>query len=254
MGHRILYLGDTALHLQASYLAGVMNYYDVSFDYVSSDKKFSDSLLETDYGLLILSDYPSSNFNAEQIKVIIDKIKDGMGLLMIGGWESFVGAGGDYHRTLFTEALPVIMKSRDDRVNFSDPCLVIKQNSHAIIDSLPFDRELPAIGGLNSFDVKHGAVTLLSAVRFKAVKAGDTIDFKENCVYPLLVVGHYGLGRTAAFASDVAPHWVGPFVDWGNARVESRADDLETVEVGNWYAEFFMNLIKWLCVKNGEIS
>ena len=57
MKHKIIYLGDTALDRQASYLTGVMRYYDLSFDYVNSDEKFSDALLEQDYQLMILSDY-----------------------------------------------------------------------------------------------------------------------------------------------------------------------------------------------------
>ncbi|MHC5144715.1 MAG: hypothetical protein ACYSOX_03675, partial [Planctomycetota bacterium] len=105
MENRILYLGDTALNRQASYLAGVMSYYDLDFDYVSSDRKFSDSLLEKDHCIMILSDYPASNFSAKQAKILVDKIEDGMGLLMIGGWESFTGDGGDYHHTPFAEVL-----------------------------------------------------------------------------------------------------------------------------------------------------
>ncbi len=31
-----------------------------------------------------------------------------------------------------------------------------------------------------------------------------------------LVVGQHGRGRTAALATDVAPHWVGGLVDWGD--------------------------------------
>ena len=252
MKNRILYLGDTALNRQASYLAGVMSYYDLDFDYVSSDRKFSDSLLEKDQCLMILSDYPASNFSAKQAKVLVDKIEDGMGLLMIGGWESFTGDGGDYHHTPFAEVLPVVMRSRDDRVNFSSPCLVLKEQSHEIIDSLPFHQNIPVIGGLNAFDVKRGADVLLSGVEFKATKNDMSIDFKEGNSYPLLVLGDYGLGKTAAFASDVAPHWVGPFVDWGNERIKARADGSQTIEVGNWYAEFFANLLQWLYVKNYE--
>jgi len=146
----------------------------------------------------------------------------------------------------------VVMRSRDDRVNFSSPCLVLKEQSHEIIDSLPFHQNIPVIGGLNAFDVKRGADVLLSGVEFKATKNDMSIDFKEGNSYPLLVLGDYGLGKTAAFASDVAPHWVGPFVDWGNERIKARADGSQTIEVGNWYAEFFANLLQWLYVKNYE--
>ena len=252
MKHRILYLGDTALDQQAGYLAGIMSHYNLDFDYLNSDKKFSDSLLERDYQLVILSDYPASNFSAKQMKVVVEKVKDGMGLLMIGGWESFTGSGGNYHNTLFAEVLPVVVKNRDDRVNFSSPCLVIKEQSHEIIDSLPFDQNIPVIGGLNAFDVKRGAAVLLSVIEFKAMKNNAKVDFEESRQYPLLVVGDYHLGKTAAFASDVAPHWVGPFIDWGDTRIKARADGANTIEVGNWYAEFFMNLIKWMYSENSE--
>ena len=115
MKNNILYFGDTALDQQASYLAGIMSYYSLGFDYLNSDEKFSDTLLSRDYDLLILSDYPASNFNAKQIKAIVDKVKNGMGLLMFGGWESFTGDGDDYDNTLFAEALPVVMKTVDSR-------------------------------------------------------------------------------------------------------------------------------------------
>ena len=250
MKHSILYLGDTALDQQASYLAGIMSHYDLGFDYLNSDEQFSDTLLDRDYNLMILSDYPASNFSAKQIKIIVDKVKDGMGLLMIGGWESFTGDGGDYNNTLFAEVLPVIMKADDDRVNFSSPCLVIKDSSHEIIDNLPFEQNVPVIGGLNAVGVKKGIQSLLLAVEYKATKHGKKIEFKEQKKYPLLVVSEYCLGRTAAFTSDAAPHWVGPFVDWGNERIKARADGSDTIEVGNLYAQFFVNLIKWLCQKS----
>jgi len=252
MDCKILYLGDTALDRQAGYLAGVMTHYGLDFDYVGSDERFSDALFDQEYHLMILSDYPSLNFRAEQIKRVVERIKNGMGLLMIGGWESFVGIAGDYHRTLFQDVLPVVMKDTDDRVNFSDPCLVVKEKGHEMINPLPFDQQVPAIGGLNAFEAKPGSTVLLSAVQFKSRKYKKRIEFEQNATYPLLVLGNYGLGRTAAFASDVAPHWVGPLVDWGDERIKAQADGAGAIEVGNWYAAFFAGLVQWLCV--GKIS
>jgi hypothetical protein len=45
-------------------------------------------------------------------------------------------------------------------------------------------------------------------------------------------------------ATDVAPHWVGGFVDWGDQRV-AQAVANDGIEVGNWYARFFRNLLVW---------
>ena len=59
-----------------------------------------------------------------------------------------------------------------------------------------------------------------------------------------MVVGQHGKGRTAALATDVAPHWVGGLVDWGDRRV---VQDVAGgfIDVGNWYAQFFRNLLVW---------
>ena len=139
------------------------------------------------------------------------------------------------------------MKNRDDRVNFSGPCLILKERDHEIIDSLPFDANIPVIGGLNALRARKGATLLLSAVEFEAGRSDATVEFKARRRYPLLVVGGCQRGRTAAFASDSAPHWVGPFIDWGNRRIKAQAEGAEMIEVGSGYAEFFKNLIEWLC-------
>ena len=73
-------------------------------------------------------------------------------------------------------------------------------------------------------------------------------DFKFESIGdpdPLLVTGVYGQGRVCAMATDAAPHWVGGLVDWGKSRVEAQADGAEAIEVGNWYAELFANIVKW---------
>ena len=47
--------------------------------------------------------------------------------------------------------------------------------------------------------------------------------FDLQAIHPVLVIGTAGHGRAAAFASDIAPHWVGGFVDWGDSRVTAQA-------------------------------
>jgi len=73
--------------------------------------------------------------------------------------------------------------------------------------------------------------------------AGD-FQFTRGEESPLLVVGQYGRGRVAALATDVAPHWVGGFVDWGDRRITQDVGG-GFVEIGNWYAGFFRNLLVW---------
>jgi len=92
MSKSVLYLGDTALRGDGSYLAGVMSYYHINFHYLASDQPCSQSLLNNDYASIIISDYPSHNFSTSQLNSIEQLVSNGMGLLMIGGWASFTGA------------------------------------------------------------------------------------------------------------------------------------------------------------------
>jgi len=246
MSKDALYLGDTKLDQAASYLAGVLAYYDVSFDYLASDERFESSLLNNSYKAIIISDYPAANFSEAQISGIVERVKNGTGLLMIGGWESFTGLDGRYNETLLKDVLPVIMQDSDDRINYSGPCLVEKNCEHEIVAGLAFGSDVPVIGGFNEFKAKQGSTTILSSRRFKASYNDGEFKFIKQQTSPLLVAGYYGKGNVIAFASDVAPHWVGPLIDWGDERITARADGAEQIEVGNWYTLLFANMIRWV--------
>ena len=246
MSKKILYLGDTTLDTAAAYLAGVMTAYDIEFDYLASNEPFDDGMLANDYAGIIISDYPAENFTEEQLASIAGKVSEGMGLLMLGGWESFSGVGRQYTDTVLKEVLPVHMTDSDDRVNSSGPCLIEKVCEHEIVDSLPFEKNAPAIGGYNSFCEKPDATVILRSQRFNASCEDGKFGF-EAIGEPaaLLVTGSYGKGRACAFATDVAPHWIGGLIDWGDKRVHAQASGAEAIEVGNWYANLFSNMVKW---------
>ena len=246
MGKSILYLGDTTLKEAGSYLAGVMSHHNISFDYLPSDQQFGDTFLNNKYQAVIISDYPAENFSTEQINTIVEQVTAGLGLLMIGGWESFTGAKGEYTDTKLSQVLPVIMQSADDRVNCFAPCLAEKMKEHEILSSLPFEENTPSIGGFNRLKSKPDSNTILLARRFKAsyVNGNFTVTSLED-PDPLLVVSSYKQGRVSAFATDVAPHWVGGLVDWGNSRVKAQGPGANPIEVGNWYAALLANMINW---------
>jgi uncharacterized membrane protein len=246
MSKKILYLGDTSLETAAAYLAGVMVAHNIEFDYLSSSDKFGDELLGNDYGCVIISDYSGANFTGDQLEKLAEQVNNGMGLLMIGGWESFTGPGIEYTNTILAEVLPVIMQASDDRVNSSGPCLIEKICEHAILGSLPFESNAPGIGGFNRFSAKADAEVILQSRMHNASFEGGSFKFESIAEpAPLLVTGVYGCGRVCAMATDAAPHWAGGLVDWGKSRVEAQADGAEAIEVGNWYAELFSNIIKW---------
>jgi uncharacterized membrane protein len=135
------------------------------------------------------------------------------------------------------------MEQADDRRNCAQPCLIRKVAEHPILENVPWDQP-PGIGGFNAITPKADAETLLSSVQFSVRQTGDAFQFVRKMESPLLVVGQYGRGRTAALATDVAPHWVGGFVDWGGRRLSQDVGS-GFIEVGEWYARFFRNLLVW---------
>lgn len=71
------------------------------------------------YDVIILSDAPSERLGKRRMKTIKECVKEGTGLGMIGGWESFTDIEGNYKNTPIEEILPVECLSEDDRRNVS---------------------------------------------------------------------------------------------------------------------------------------
>jgi len=119
----ILYAGDDDLSGAAAYLGGVMAHYGLDFDHVPSSADMPDGALDG-RKLLILSDYPAARFAPGRLDRVVELTRGGMGLLMIGGWESFTGQSGLYGPTPLAAALCVEMSAADDRVNCDQPCVM----------------------------------------------------------------------------------------------------------------------------------
>jgi len=241
--HKICYLGDDTLQGAAAYLAGIMSHFDLPYDYVASAQSPDEGFASRQYALYVISDYPAARFRKGQMSYISECVHGGSGLLMLGGWESFFGQSGQYHQSPLAEVLPVTMRPADDRRNCAQPCLVWKVAEHPILEGLPWDQP-PGIGGFNALTPKPDTETLLHSVRFSVCRREGEFEFVRGEALPLLVVGMWGSGRTAALATDVAPHWVGGLVDWGDRRVVQEVAG-SLAEFGNWYAEFFRNLLVW---------
>jgi hypothetical protein len=241
----VLYLGDTNLQTAAAYLAGLIHARGWPFDYVPSDRWASAELFESPRSLYILSDYPGARLDAVLQQRMLEHVRQGAGLLMIGGWESYHGVGGDWDASVVAESLPVEISSRDDRVHFDQPALLHCQSEHSILAGLPWRTRPPGIGGLNRFRPRSSATVLLEAQSFSVRADSGGFQFEPCGLDTVLAVGEYGRGRTAALATDVAPHWVGGLVDWGTARVSAQAPGAEAIEVGDCYARFFQQLLAW---------
>ncbi len=247
MARSVLYCGDTTLDSAAAYLASLLTLWQIDFQYVPSSLPLPADLDVDSFDLFVFSDYPASRAASDQQQRIVDRVAAGASLLMIGGWESYHGLGGDWDGTSIGDVLPVEISATDDRLNCDAPVFVQPLvPDHPIVADLPWAERPPLIGGFNRLSAKATSSTILQALRMTARRDGESFDLQPVDRYPLLVTGECGNGKTAALATDVAPHWIGPMVDWGQSRVAARAAGTEGVEVGNLYAQFLRQLIQWL--------
>ncbi len=245
----VLYLGDTNLHNAAAYLAGLMTRWGWDFDYVASDERATPQHFEQPRSLFVLSDYPSAQLDDTLQQTLLDQVAAGAGLLMCGGWESFHGLGGNWDGSIVSQALPVEISDQEDRVNCDRPVLLRKLTEHDIVAGLPWDTRPPVIGGFNRVTAAKSATVLLEAQQFDARCVAGTFTFAPTRCDPLLIVDTFESGRAAVLATDVAPHWVGPLVDWGDGRVQAQADGANDVEVGDNYDKFLRQLLGWTARK-----
>jgi hypothetical protein len=242
----VLYLGDSSLSGAAAYLAGLMTAFGIGYHYIPSDRPITVDRCKMPRKLIILSDYPAKNLSTNAQIALLGQVHRGAGLLMIGGWESFHGHGGNWNDTPIGRSLPVEISDEDDRINCDQPALLIRKTKHEIVEELPWTTRPPTVGGFNRVTARPESQTILLVQRLAArmVRGRFTFDTAEQD--PLLVIGTHGKGRTAALMTDLAPHWVGGLVDWGNGeRVTAQAPGSWPIEVGNYYSQFVANLLTW---------
>ena len=162
----------------------------------------------------LYSDISKGRRGADRAKLIRDFVQTGGGLLMCGGYLSFAGYhnAARYHDTAVEEALPVMIKDGDDRVEVPDGCTPsFSDQEHPVTKGIDWTNPEFYFLGYNRLKAKSNSKVLASY--------GDD---------PIVIVWEYGSGRSMAFASDCNPHWAGTFVNW----------------VG--YARFWQQSVKWL--------
>ncbi|EIQ0592844.1 cytoplasmic protein, partial [Salmonella enterica] len=162
------------------------------------------------YDAIVISDIGSNTFLLQNrtfynmdiipdaLQLIADYVAEGGGLLMIGGYLSFMGieAKANYKNTVLAEVLPVDMLDVDDRVELPQGCKAVNTAVEHVITQ-PFS-EWPPLLGYNKLIAKENSQVL-------AEINGD----------PLLVMGTHHKGKVCCFASDCSPHWGSPqFLQW----------------------------------------
>lgn len=140
-----------------------------------------------------------------RLKALRDYVSRGGGLIMVGGYYSFQGINGGarYRGTAVEEVLPVSIHPYDDRLELPEgihPQIAPDAGGHAVLAGV--GSELPYVLGVNEVKAKPDASVLLALP-------------DEEGGHPLLAVGQYGEGRTAAWTTDIGPHWLpNEFLRW----------------------------------------
>ena len=147
-----------------------------------------------------------------KLEVLANFVRDGGGLVMVGGYMSFTGidAKARYKQSALADVLPVELLDIDDRVECPEGALIqVLDSKHPIVQGI--DGAWPALLGYTRVTPIMGSETILSV-------NGEI----------LLSVADIGSGRSVAFTSDLAPHWAPPeFLEWHH------------------YAGFWTEIVSW---------
>ena len=231
---RILYAGDSRAGGSANYLLGVLRFLRAGVTHVPPGKILSPSYFRRRYDAILLSDFSRKDLPAASERALARQVEKGAGLLMIGGWASFNGPYGKWGGSLVEKLLPVTCVSGDDRVNLPGGAWIVEKKKHPAFRGLSF-KNPPVICGLNQVRPKKNSIVVLKARRLQ--------DKKE---FPLLVIHRGPRLRTAALATDLAPHWSGGLTDWGPKRRRLPVRGGIQVEVGDRYLRLVSSLLHWL--------
>ncbi|CEG94227.1 glutamine amidotransferase [Propionibacterium freudenreichii] len=176
------------------------------------------------YDVVILSDIGSNSLllspavfeqgrpAPNRLRLLAEWVRSGGGLMMAGGYLSFQGFEGkaNYAQTPVEDVLPVTIQHWDDRVEEPQGVQGRVVAEHPVVAGL--DQTWPILLGYQRLTTRDDAQLLATA-------EGD----------PLLVVRDVGRGRSAAFASDISPHWAPrEFTEWQG------------------YSQLFSQLVDWL--------
>ena len=214
------------------------------------------------FDAIILSDVPSTLFEAEQLKWLHECVAErGTGLLMAGGEFSF--SGGEWDKTPLASLLPVSMSEDGPDWN-SESSVVISpaegESNHAVW-RLQDDEQLrlAAIRAIPDFQGVHAGLrlkpdvgTLLattSSVAMPARRPSAIAAFlgfgpssqsrqqpaaQEGTQLPVLAAAHVGKGRSMALGvSMTSPRASRMITEWGG-------------EKSGFYGRFWRNVIYWL--------
>lgn len=187
------------------------------------------------WDIIIISDIGANSFLLPQavwlhskpvsnrLRLLKEWVAQGGALIMAGGYFSFQGIDGKarWRKTPVEDTLPVTCLPWDDRVEIPEGAKAeILLPAHPVLTGMGSD--WPPLLGVNEVEVRDmPGVEVLA--RLPEAQGG----------HPLLVLGRYEAGRTAAWTSDMSPHWLPhEFCAW----------------IG--YKQLWLNLFAWVLARD----
>jgi len=215
-GGRVLYL-EGSVRLEQLFLRRALGGFpdlDLTYQWIPADTAsrwpydFGDWFQQNEFDIYIIGDLDASALGDRQMQQLAETVAAGAGLLTLGGFQTY-GAGG-YADSPLAEVIPVEMdagrrrglggEDREDRPDqLPGPLEVLPARDHPVTE----------LGGDASANPWQTLPPLLGANRLVGPKVapGVTVLLESPEEEPLLVVGEYGAGRTAALALDSTYRW-----------------------------------------------
>jgi uncharacterized membrane protein len=228
--------GSVHFHTGADPLLKALKGSEFEVDYMTAHEAAEGFPFEMDglkgYDIIILSDIGANTFLLppdvwlrskcvpNRLRLLKQWVEEGGNLIMMGGYFSFQGIDGKarWRKTPVEDTLPVTCFPWDDRIEIPEGAVAeVLAPNHFVMAGI--EGVWPPILGVNEVELREGAEVV---ARIPEEQGG----------HPLLVLGTHGAGRTAAWTSDIGPHWLSPeFCEW----------------VG--YARLWKNVLGWLVAR-----
>jgi len=177
-----------------------------------------EEIIET-YDILVFSDFEAKLFQLapdffdrqkfgkkiltfpDRLRLTIEAVKNGKGLMLLGGWYSFTGEAGKggWGRTSLKDVMPVKCLDYED---------LIESTEGYYPEAVGRGVELFAGIELNSFP------PIMGYNKTEEIKDGEVLISIKGTGDPLLALRSFGKGTVLAYTSDPAPHWGCNFVYW----------------------------------------
>ena len=244
---KILYAGDSPAGGPANYLLGILRSIRAEVTHVPPSDILTPEISLKKYDAVILSDFSKKNLPPAAEKNLVKQIENGAGLLMVGGWGSFSGPFGGWRGSEIEKLLPVQCLTGDDRLNFPGGACLTFKGEHPALKGIPIENA-PVICGLNQVQPKPSGKVVLTVRRVLYDGKAVRLEPREH---PLLIIADAKgkRGRSAALATDFAPHWCGGLIDWGAKSVKLPVVKDIRIEIGETYLKFGSQLISWTAGK-----